>query len=112
MLNIPKLFHLKYTYMLNVQYVVSTCHKIGVYGKILSHAIKLLWTIYILAIVYQDISTLSQATNLDFSKLKVPADDNFKFDKNSKNLSKWVQNTVGKGEIACYEQFLLFQQCF
>ena len=23
-----------------------------------------------------------------------------------------VQNTVGKGEIACYEQFLLFPQCF
>ena len=27
-------------------------------------------------------------------------------------LSKQVENTVGKGEIACYEQFLLFQQCF
>ena len=27
-------------------------------------------------------------------------------------LSKWVENTVGKGEIACYEQFLLFPQCF
>ena len=25
---------------------------------------------------------------------------------------KWVENTVGKGEIACYEQFLLFPQCF
>ena len=23
-----------------------------------------------------------------------------------------VENTVGKGEIACYEQFLLFPQCF
>ena len=23
-----------------------------------------------------------------------------------------VENTVGKGEIAHYEQFLLFQQCF
>ena len=27
-------------------------------------------------------------------------------------LSKWVENTVGKGEIAHYEQFLLFLQCF
>ena len=27
-------------------------------------------------------------------------------------LSKWVENTVGKGEIARYEQFLLFPQCF
>ena len=26
--------------------------------------------------------------------------------------SKWVENTVGKGEIALYEQFLLFPQCF
>ena len=26
-------------------------------------------------------------------------------------LSKQVENTVGKGEIACYEQFLLFPQC-
>ena len=23
-----------------------------------------------------------------------------------------VENTVGKGEIACYKQFLLFPQCF
>ena len=27
-------------------------------------------------------------------------------------LSKQVENTVGKGEIARYEQFLLFPQCF
>ena len=27
-------------------------------------------------------------------------------------LSKPVENTVGKGEIARYEQFLLFPQCF
>ena len=27
-------------------------------------------------------------------------------------LSKGVENTVGKGEIACYKQFLLFPQCF
>ena len=25
---------------------------------------------------------------------------------------KSFENTVGKGEIACYEQFLLFPQCF
>ena len=40
------------------------------------------------------------------------ADDNFKFDKNGKKLSERVENTVGKGEIARYEQFLLFPQCF
>ena len=28
------------------------------------------------------------------------------------NLSDWVENIVRKGEIAHYEQFLLFPQCF
>ena len=49
---------------------------------------------------------------LDSSKLKEFADDNFKFDKNGRKLSKWVENTAGKGEIAHYVQFLLFPQCF
>ena len=39
---------------------------------------------------------------LDSSNLKEFADDSFKFDENGKELSKWVENTVGKGEIACY----------
>ena len=49
---------------------------------------------------------------LDSSKLKDFADDNFIFNRNGRKLSKWVENTEGKGEIACYEQFLLFLQCF
>ena len=49
---------------------------------------------------------------LDSSKLKEFADDNFKFDENGVNLYKMGENTVGKGEIARYEQFLLFMQCF
>ena len=44
--------------------------------------------------------------------MKEFADDNFKFDENARKLSKWVENTVGKGEIARDEQFLLFPQCF
>ena len=36
----------------------------------------------------------------------------FQFDENGRKLSKQVENTVGKGEIACYEQFLLFPQYF
>ena len=44
--------------------------------------------------------------------MKQSADNNFKFDENSRNFSKRVENTVGKGEIARYEQFLLFPQCF
>ena len=47
-----------------------------------------------------------------FYELKDFADNNFKFDENGRKLSKPVENTVGKGEIACYEQFLLFPQCF
>ena len=49
---------------------------------------------------------------LDPSKLKEFADDNFKFDENGSKLSKQVENNVGKGEIARYEQFHLFPQCF
>ena len=49
---------------------------------------------------------------LDSSKVKEFADDNFRFDENGRNFSKWVENTVGKGEIACSKQFLLFPQCF
>ena len=49
---------------------------------------------------------------LDSSELKEFADDNFKFEENGRKLSKWVENTVGKGEIARYEQFLLFPQFF
>ena len=48
----------------------------------------------------------------DSSKLKAFADNNFKFDKNSRKFSNRVENIVGKGEIARYEQFLLFPQCF
>ena len=40
------------------------------------------------------------------------ADDNFKSDVNVRKFSNRVENTVEKGEIAHYEQFLLFQQCF
>ena len=39
-------------------------------------------------------------------------DNNFTFDEKGGKLSKRVENTVGKGEIARYEQFLLFPQCF
>ena len=49
---------------------------------------------------------------LDSSKLKEFIDDNFKFDENGRKFSRWLENTVGKGEIARYEQFLLFPRCF
>ena len=49
---------------------------------------------------------------MDLSKLEDFADDNFKFNENSRKLSTQEENTVGKGEIAHNEQFLLFPQCF
>ena len=49
---------------------------------------------------------------LDWPKLKEIADNNFRLDENGKELSKRAENTVGKGEIARYEQFLLFPRCF
>ena len=44
---------------------------------------------------------------LDFSELKESADNNFKLDENGRKSSKWVENTVRKGEIVRYGQFLL-----
>ena len=49
---------------------------------------------------------------LDSSKLKELADDFFEFYENGRKFCKQVENTVGKGEIARYEQFLLFPRCF
>ena len=58
------------------------------------------------------INPLPDKKILDSSELKEFADDNFRYDENGRRFSKWVENTVGKGEIARYEQFLLFPQCF
>ena len=57
--------------------------------------------------------TLSQTRILDSSNFKECA-DNSKFDKKKKTVkfSKREENPVGKGEIARYEQFLLFPQSF
>ena len=59
-----------------------------------------------------EFNAITRRQILDSSKLKKFADNNFKFDENGRKLSKQVENTVGKGEIARYEQFLLFPQCF
>ena len=44
--------------------------------------------------------------------MKEFADDNFKIIENGRKFFKRIENTVGKGEIARYEQFLLFPLCF
>ena len=50
--------------------------------------------------------TLSQTTNFKFEE------ENFEFYEDGKKFSKRVGNASGKGEIARYEQFLLFPKCF
>ena len=59
--------------------------------------------------------TLSRKTNFGLfqsSKLIYFADGNFKLDENGRKFSKTSENTVGKGEISRYMQFLHFPQCF
>ena len=56
--------------------------------------------------------TLSQRQILDSSKLKEFADDNLDFNEKGREVSKRVENAVGKGEIARDEQFLLSAQWF
>ena len=56
--------------------------------------------------------TQSQTTSYRLSRAKRFADGIFKSVTNGREFSKWVENTVGKGEIARYEQFLLFPQYF
>ena len=55
---------------------------------------------------------LTRRQIFDSFKLKEFVGDNFKFDENGRKLSKRVENTVGKGEIARYEQFHLYLHCF
>ena len=49
---------------------------------------------------------------LDSSKLKDFEDANSKLDGIGEKFFKRVETTVGKGEIARCQQFLLFPQCF
>ena len=58
-------------------------------------------------------STLSQTTKFTpFQIKKISRTTILSFDENGGKFSNSVENTVGKGEIARYEQFLLFPQCF
>ena len=46
------------------------------------------------------------------TKTERVAYDSFYFHVNALKFSKGVENNLGKGEIACYEQYHLFPQCF
>ena len=56
--------------------------------------------------------TLSKTTNFRHSQTKGVCRRRFRIYENGRKLSEWVENTVGKGKIARYEQFLLFPPCF
>ena len=62
--------------------------------------------------MYNNKYPITRRQILESSKMKEFADDNYNFDENDRKLSKRVEKSVGKGEIARYEQFLLFPQCF
>ena len=59
-----------------------------------------------------NVLTHSQTTNFRFFKTQKSVDKNYQFDENGKDFFKWVENNVGKGEIALGVQFLLFPPCF
>ena len=62
--------------------------------------------------LYPGLQPFPKQQMLDSSKLEEFADKNFKFDENDRKISKWIENTVGKGQIANYKQFLLFLKSF
>ena len=98
---------------IKVKYEGHICQKNGLYRGIIAPQI---WHVLTQVRPFFDfefsINPLPDNKILDWSKLKQSADDNFEFDVDSRKFSKLVENTVGKGEIARYEQFLLFPQCF
>ena len=57
-------------------------------------------------------NTFQYDTILDQTKLKVFADDELTVTKMIISVFDRIENIVGKEEIARYEQFLLFPQCF
>ena len=58
------------------------------------------------------INPLPNVKFLDVTKLKAFADNKFKVAKMMIFLFDRAGNTVGKGQNAGYQHFLLFQQCF
>ena len=61
---------------------------------------------------FNNVNSLPNDKILDWSKLKVFADDKINLTENFKFGLGRVENSVGKGENAGYQHFLLFPQCF
>ena len=49
---------------------------------------------------------------MNFRPFQIERVWNFEFDENGRKFSQWSETTAGKREIARYEQFLVFPQCF
>ena len=60
----------------------------------------------------EQVNSLPNDKILDQSKLKAFADDKIDFVEMMIYILDMVENTVGKGENAGYQHFLLFPQCF
>ena len=58
------------------------------------------------------LDSLPNDKTMDWSKLKVFADDKLNATENLKFVLGWVENTVGKGENTGFQDFLLFPQSF
>ena len=58
------------------------------------------------------IITHYQTTNFRLFQTERVCRQQFQIRRKWQKVIKWVENTVGKGEIARYAQFLLFPQCF
>ena len=68
----------------------------------------------LLSIIETDFSwlTLSQTRHFRLFQTQRDYKRHYKFDKNGGMFCRGIENTVGKEEIARYEQFLFFPQCF
>ena len=51
---------------------------------------------------YSSLNPFPKRQIFDSTKLNEFADDDFKFNENGRKLSKQIENTAGKGEIAHY----------
>ena len=60
----------------------------------------------------EKVLSLSQTTNLIYSKLKEFTDNNFDFDENGRKLSKWIENTEEKSRFCSLQVISPFPTVF
>ena len=80
-------------------------------GVWLSHE-RALQSLSVVLVKHRKYLTLFQTTNFRLFQNESLCSQQFQIWWNGRKFSKRVENTVGKGEIACYEQYLIFPQCF